>query len=151
MRTKRQNAILRIITERPIETQKDLSNALIDLGFSVTQATVSRDIKELRLIKILNENGRYVYSQRHSTADLDLSGRFNLIFEKCVVGIDYALNDIVIKTLSGMAQAAAASLDSMNYTEIVGSIAGDDTIILIMRSEESAKNLSSTLKALLKH
>ncbi len=146
MRIKRQNAILRLITEKNIETQQELTDELCQMGFDVTQATVSRDIKELRIVKRLNESGRYVYAQSGINSDADMNDRFLVIFEKSVVSIEYAVNNIVIKTLSGMAQAAAAAIDAMDFPEVVGTIAGDDTIIMVVRSEESARKLVYRLR-----
>ncbi len=146
MRIKRQNAILRLITEKNIETQQELTDELCQMGFDVTQATVSRDIKELRIVKRLNESGRYVYAQSGINSDADMNDRFLVIFEKSVVSIEYAVNNIVIKTLSGMAQAAGAAIDAMDFPEVVGTIAGDDTIIMVVRSEESARKLVYKLR-----
>lgn len=148
MRIKRQNAILQLIGEGDIETQQELTDALRAIGYDVTQATVSRDIKELRLVKRLNESGRYVYAQSGINSDSDMNERFNIIFEKSVVSIEYAVNNIVVKTLSGMAQAAAAALDAMDLPEVVGTIAGDDTIIMVVRSEESARRLVYKLRSM---
>ena len=148
MRIKRQNAILQLIGENNIETQQELTEALCKIGYDVTQATVSRDIKELRIVKRLNDGGRYVYAQSGINSDSDMNERFNIIFEKSVVSIEYAVNNIVVKTLSGMAQAAAAALDAMDLPEVVGTIAGDDTIIMVVRSEESARRLVYKLRSM---
>ncbi len=148
MRMKRQNAILRLIVEKNIETQQELTDELCQMGFDVTQATVSRDIKELRIVKRLNEEGRYVYAHSGISSDADLADRFTVIFEKSVVSVEYAVNNIVVKTLSGMAQAAAAALDAMDFPEVVGTIAGDDTIIMVVRSEESARKLVYRLRSM---
>ena len=148
MRIKRQNAILQLISENNIETQQELTDALCKIGYDVTQATVSRDIKELRIVKRLNDSGRYVYAQSGINSDSDMNERFNIIFEKSVVSIEYAVNNIVVKTLSGMAQAAAAALDAMDLPEVVGTIAGDDTIIMVVRSEESARRLVYKLRSM---
>ena len=148
MRIKRQNAILQLIGENNIETQQELTEALCKIGYDVTQATVSRDIKELRIVKRLNESGRYVYAQSGINSDSDMNERFTIIFEKSVVSIEYAVNNIVVKTLSGMAQAAAAALDAMDLPEVVGTIAGDDTIIMVVRSEESARRLVYKLRSM---
>ncbi len=148
MRIKRQNAILKLISENSIETQQELTDALREMGYDVTQATVSRDIKELRILKRLNDSGRYVYAQSGINSDADMNERFNIIFEKSVVSVDYAVNNIVVKTLSGMAQAAAAALDAMDLPEIVGTIAGDDTIFMVVRSEESARRLVYKLRSM---
>ena len=148
MRIQRQNAILKLIGENNIETQQELTDALCRIGYDVTQATVSRDIKELRIVKRLNESGRYVYAQSGINSDSDMNERFTIIFEKSVVSIEYAVNNIVVKTLSGMAQAAAAALDAMDLPEVVGTIAGDDTIIMVVRSEESARRLVYKLRSM---
>lgn len=150
MRTKRQNAILSIIEGEFIETQNDLSDRLEKMGFVVTQATVSRDIKELRLIKRQTSDGRYRYI-REGAPDVpgDKQNRIHTIFSHSVVSVDYALNNIVIKTLSGMAQAAAITIESMNRPEILGTIAGDDTVLLVARSEKDASELTETLKKMI--
>ena len=148
MRIQRQNAILKLIGESNIETQQELTDALCKIGYDVTQATVSRDIKELRIVKRLNDSGRYVYALSGINSDSDMNERFNIIFEKSVVSIEYAVNNIVVKTLSGMAQAAAAALDAMELPEVVGTIAGDDTIIMVVRSEESARRLVYKLRSM---
>jgi len=146
MRNKRHDAILTLIKENDIETQQELTVALASVGFDVTQATVSRDIKELRLLKRLNDSGKYIYTQNIHPATEDISDKMTIILNKSVVSIDYALNTIVIKTLSGMAQGAASVLDAMHFPEVLGSIAGDDTIFIITRSEEAAQKLSKKLK-----
>lgn len=148
MRIKRQNAILQLINDNQIETQYELTEALKLHGFDVTQATVSRDIKELRLVKKQTENGRSVYTKNSDSTFSDLDSRFNIIFCQCVVSIEYAVNNIVIKTLPGMAQAAGAAIDSMDLPEIVGSIAGDDTVMMVVRSEESARRLVYKLRSM---
>ncbi|MGM9551252.1 MAG: arginine repressor [Clostridia bacterium] len=149
MRIKRQNAILQLINEKEIETQYELTEALKQLGFDVTQATVSRDIKELRLIKKQADTGKSIYTRTTDPAFSDLSSRFIVIFSKCVTAVDYAVNNIVIKTLPGMAQAAGAAVDSMDFPEVVGSIAGDDTVMMVVRSEESARRLVYKLRTLI--
>jgi len=146
MRNKRHEAILSLITENNIETQQDLTISLASVGFDVTQATVSRDIKELRLVKKLNSDGKYVYvSPSHNGKD-GVSDKMSNILKQSIVSVDYALNTIVIKTLTGMAQGAASVLDAMQFTECLGTIAGDDTIFVTTRSEEAAQKLSRKLK-----
>lgn len=146
MRIERQNAILQLINDYQIETQYDLTEALKQKGFEVTQATVSRDIKELRLVKKQTDSGKSVYTKNSDSSYADLDSRFNIIFQKCVISIEYAVNNIVIKTLPGMAQAAGAAVDSMDLPEVVGSIAGDDTVMMVVRSEESARKLVYKLR-----
>lgn len=148
MRIERHNAILRIINDYQIETQYDLTEALKEHGFDVTQATVSRDIKELRLVKKQAENGKSIYTKNSETGYSDINSRFAVIFQKCVVKIEYAVNNIVIKTLPGMAQAAGAAVDSMDFPEVIGSIAGDDTVMMVLRSEESARRLVYKLRSM---
>ncbi len=148
MRIERQNAILQLINDCDIETQYDLAEELKRKGYDVTQATVSRDIKELRLVKKQTEGGKSVYRKSLEPGFSDIDSRFAVIFQKCVVSIEYAVNNIVIKTLPGMAQAAGAAVDSMDLPEVVGSIAGDDTVMMVVRSEESARRLVYKLRAM---
>ncbi len=148
MRIDRQNAILKLITDREIETQYDLTEALRSLGYEVTQATVSRDIKELRLVKRQTDGGKSIYTRNTDSSCSDVESRFNLIFCKCVMSVEYAVNNIVIKTLPGMGSAAGAAVDSMDLAEVVGTIAGDDTVIMVVRSEESARRLVYKLRAM---
>lgn len=150
MRNKRHDAILSLIKERSIETQQELTVALASVGFDVTQATVSRDIKELRLHKRLNDDGRYVYTSNATSSGDEVSDKMSLILSKSIVNADYALNTIVIKTLAGMAQGAASVLDAMHFSECLGSIAGDDTIFVTMRSEDAAQKLCKKLKNMTK-
>lgn len=146
MRNERRDAILSLIKSKDIETQQDLTSALSELGFNVTQATVSRDIKELRLVKQLNASGRYCYTSNIKPYEGDTSEKMSLILSKSVINIDCAVNIVVIKTLTGMAQGAAAALDALNVPELLGSIAGDDTIIMVARSQESAQRLCERLR-----
>lgn len=149
MRIERQNAILQLINDCQIETQHELTEELKRRGFLVTQATVSRDIKELRLVKKQTDSGKSVYTKNSDSSYADLDSRFNIIFRKCVISIEYAVNNIVIKTLPGMAQAAGAAVDSMDLSEVVGSIAGDDTVMMVVRSEESARKLVYKLRSMM--
>lgn len=140
MKRKRQEKILSLISERDIETQEELCNALKEAGFAVTQATVSRDIRELRITKIPMENG----GQRYSSRNRERSGsddRNQTILREAVVSVDTAGNLLVIKCISGMAMAVAAAIDSMDFQEIVGSIAGDDTVMCALKSEKNAEIL----------
>lgn len=148
MRIERQNTILQLINDYSIETQYELTEELKKRGFDVTQATVSRDIKELRLVKKQTESGKSVYTKNSDSPLSDMDSRFNIIFRKCVLSVEYAINNIVIKTLPGMAQAAGAAVDSMDFPEVVGSIAGDDTVMMVVRSEESARRLVYKLRAM---
>ena len=146
MRNKRHEAILTIINENNVETQQDLTAHLSSVGFEVTQATVSRDIKELRLVKKLNEDGRYVYAYSSKSSAPSISDEMSIILAKSIVSIDFALNTIVIKTLAGMAQGAASVLDAMNFSDCLGTIAGDDTIFVVTRSEDASQKLCKKLK-----
>lgn len=151
MKNSRHEKILELIEKEKIETQQDLAGLLNDAGFSVTQATVSRDIKQLKLIKLVNpDNGRTYYAE-HGTVNIPvaLSDKYLRIFKDGVQGMDVAMNILVIKTVSGMAMAVAAALDSMQITSIVGTIAGDDTIMCAIKSVEDAKEVLAHLRGLL--
>ncbi|AUG57876.1 arginine repressor [Acetivibrio saccincola] len=140
MKYNRQAKILEIIENEVIETQDELADRLKEAGMDVTQATISRDIKELRLIKVLTPDGRYRYATISKEGNIH-SDRLITIFSKSYVSSDYANNIVVVKTLPGMAQACAAAIDSLGWTEIVGTIAGDDTIMIVCRAEKIAEEL----------
>lgn len=140
MKYNRHAKILEIIESFEIETQEELTNKLKEAGIDVTQATVSRDIKELRLIKTLTQDGKYKYEQR-SNVDNILTNRLITIFTESFVFGDYANNIVIIKTLPGMAQASASAIDSLKWTEIIGTIAGDDTIMIVCRAEKIAEEM----------
>lgn len=148
MKSRRHAKILDIITEYPIETQDELLTRLKDEGYKATQATISRDIKDLRLVKTLGSDGkyRYVSASKNST---DIRSNFSSLFASSVNSIDFAQNIVVIKTLSGMAQAVCAALDSNDYKAVVGTIAGDDTIFIACRSSQLAVSLTEELKKLI--
>ena len=147
MKVKRQAKILEIIAARSIETQDELIRALEESGYRATQATVSRDIKELRLIKILDEEGRYCYAVMKAGAE-QVPTKFLSIFQDAVCSIDSACNLVVVKCLSGMAQAACAATDSLQWESVVGTLAGEDTFVCITRTPEDAKELVEELKKL---
>lgn len=147
MKVKRQAKILEIIGARSIETQDELIRALEESGFRATQATVSRDIKELRLIKILDGEGRYSYSVMKAKSE-QAPTKFISIFQDAVSHIDYAGNLVVVKCLSGMAQAACAAMDSLQWESVIGTLAGEDTFVCITRTPESAAELVDQLKKL---
>lgn len=149
MKFDRHSQIIKIIREHDIETQEELAEALRSKGIEVTQATVSRDIKELRLVKVLNSNGVYKYAVMNNNEN-GLSQRLIRVFSESVVSIDYANNMIVIKTISAGAQAAAATIDSLKWDEIVGCIAGDDTILIIVRTQEAVQDIISKFKNIMK-
>ena len=137
VKTGRQEAIKRIISEKEIETQNQLLEELDNLGISTTQATLSRDIKNLQLAKAINKNGKYVYTVSPKKDD-GSHNRLMKIFRECVVSYDIAQNIIVIKTLPGLAGAACSAFDNMNVDKLVGTIAGDDTAFLLFKEQESA-------------
>ncbi len=148
MKHARQEKILQIINENTVETQEQLIEKLLEAGFNVTQATVSRDVRELKLTKISCGFGvyKYVVSSRDSHSH---SAKFLNMLKEMVIGVDHAGNLVVVKTYPGMAQAAAAALDSMEYPEIIGSIAGDDTVMLVIRSAEATRAFSLELQGLI--
>lgn len=150
MKTKRHTRILELITQSDITTQEELLQELCKSGYNVTQATVSRDIKELRLVKVLAADGHYRYSTAAASEDrTDVSTKY-AVFSQSVKGVDYAGNMIVIKCFTGMANAACAVLDAMHYNGIVGTLAGDDTIFILMRDEELSSLLVKEIKKMLK-
>ena len=148
MKTVRQVAILEIIEKQDIETQEELADALRAHGFQVTQATVSRDIKELRLVKALSAEGtyRYVTSDKNENS---LNERLIRMFSDTVVSIDHAYNQIVIKTLSATASIAAETIDSLQWAEILGTIAGENTILMIVRSIEDVQTVIDRINAMI--
>ena len=148
MKKRRQAKILELIANNEIETQEELQDYLLKYGFEVTQATISRDIKELRLVKDLSSKGRYIYSTGKKRKN-NVAYRAGGIFNESIISIDYALNTIVIKCFAGMANAACAAIDSMEHDEVLGTIAGDDTIFMLCRSEETAAEFTSKLKEML--
>ena len=148
MKKRRQAKILELISQNPIETQEELQDMLMKYGFEVTQATISRDIKELRLVKDLSNEGRYVYSSGKKSMDV-INHRAGGIFNDTIITIDYAMNTVVIKCFTGMANAVCAAIDSMNLDEILGSIAGDDTIFILCRNEETASMFTNKLRTML--
>ena len=131
--------IMEIIEKNDIETQEELTQKLSELGFSVTQATVSRDIKSLHILKVIGENGKYRYSAASKEDDAKASAKFHDILSGIVVSVAAAGNIVVIKTYAGMAQAAAAAIDAMIFNEVVGTIAGDDTVFIVVKNDEVAQ------------
>lgn len=148
MKYSRHSKIFEIIESKDIETQDELAAELRNSGFQVTQATVSRDIKEMRLIKVLTKDGNYKYASIREKEGV-VNERFLKIFRNSVTSIDFASNIIVIKTLVGSASAAAVSIDALNLKQIVGSIAGDDTIFLVVKEPEMVQDLLRQFKELL--
>ena len=149
MKTQRQAKIMEIISTQDVETQEQLLQALQEAGFTSTQATISRDIKELRIVKELTGFGTYRYSISNKDGGSTFSARLNTIFRECIVNFDYAGNMIVVKTMPGLASAAAAAIDSMNMSVVVGTLAGDDTVMIVMRDNNSAAAFCGEIKSLL--
>lgn len=151
MKKRRLAKILEIIKNNKVETQEELQNYLKDAGFDVTQATISRDIKELRLVKELSDEGRYIYSTGTKNLNEESSFRTGGIFRESIISVDYSSNIVCIKCFSGMAGAACAAIDSMKWSGVLGTIAGDDTIFVLCKNDNSARvftvNLEKTLNA----
>ena len=141
----RHTAILRIISEQEIETQDDLIAKLKENGFDVTQATVSRDIKQLGLVKTTDGEGKYRYSAPHPSSS-GSDSTFKNILSEAIISSESAENMVVVKTYSGMANAAAAAIDALASDRILGSIAGDDTILIVTKNDETAEEFSEILK-----
>ncbi len=148
MKEKRHAKILELICRQDIGTQEELCELLNREGFATTQATVSRDIKELKLTKISVRGGGKKYSLLSDMGE-EMNEKYNRVFRDGVVSIDMAQNILVIRTVSGMAMAVAAAIDAMNCREIVGSIAGDDTIMCAVRTVEDTASLMRQLKQIL--
>lgn len=149
MKTKRQAKILEIISTTNVETQEQLLKLLQDAGFTSTQATISRDIKELHIIKELTSLGTYRYTTAAREVPTTFSSRLNTIFRESVNSFDYAQNIIVMHTLPGLAGAAASALDSMKLSVILGTIAGDDTVFIVMRDNNAAAAFCGEIRSLL--
>lgn len=149
MKSQRQAKILEIISTRNVETQEQLLAALQEAGFRGTQATISRDIKELRIVKELTSLGTYRYSTTAGDMTGSFSARLNTIFRESVVSFDYAQNIIVVRTLPGLASAAASALDAMNLSAVVGTLAGDDTVMIVMRDNNAAAAFCGEIKNLI--
>ena len=145
MKTRRHTKILELINEYAIDTQEELLRRLREDGLDVTQATVSRDIKELRLVKTLSKEGKYKYSSGNDSTK-DYSSKFYSLLADSAVSINFACNLVVIKCLTGMAQAVCASMDSMHWDGVVGTLAGDDTIFIATKNEACAEQLVAELK-----
>ena len=149
MKSQRQAKILEIISNKNIETQEQLLAELQAEGFRGTQATISRDIKELRIVKELTSLGAYRYTVSSNDLGSSFSARLNTIFRECVISVDYAQNMIVVRTLPGLASAAGSAIDAMNLNTIVGTLAGDDTVMIVMRDTYAAATLCGEIKSLL--
>ena len=149
MKNGRREKILEIIATRPIETQEELIVALKNSGYDVTQSTASRDIKQLGLVKVLDASGRYRYAKNvaHKEVSIPSADRDRLLdaFKKSAISVRYAMNNVVIKCYSGMAQGVCVAFDTLFADWIIGSLAGDDTIIVITADELSASDLTRKL------
>ncbi len=149
MKANRQKKILELITEKSIETQEQLLKELHDCGYKSTQATVSRDIKELRIIKTLDGLGGYRYSVPHKNEGEKFDARFRVIFRECVTSMDYAQNLVVVKTMPGLGAAAGANIDALHMPTVVGTLSGDDTTLVIMRDSESAMDFCEEIRKMI--
>ena len=148
MKKRRHEKILQIISNNTVDTQEELLRLLRDEGFDVTQATVSRDIKELRLVKTQTGNGKYRYTAPKD-GSRDMSSRFFSLFSENTISVQSACNIVVIKSLTGMAQAVCAAMDSLHWEGIVGTLAGDDTIFVVRQDEECARRFSEELRRMM--
>ena len=149
MKTQRQAKILEIVTSKDVETQEQLLTELQNAGFNSTQATISRDIKELRIVKELTSFGTYRYTVSSKELGGSFSSRLNTIFRECITGYDYAQNIVVIHTLPGLASAAGSAMDGMSMSFVLGTLAGDDTVMIVMRDTNAAAAFCSEIKNLL--
>ena len=149
MKSKRQAKIMEIISATNVETQEHLLQELEAAGFTTTQATISRDIKELRIVKELTSFGTYRYTVAAKDVPSTFSTRLNTIFRECITGYDYAQNMVVIHTLPGLASAAASAVDAMSMSVVLGTLAGDDTVFLVMRDTNAAATFCGEIKNLL--
>lgn len=149
MRYARQNKILEIISNYEVDTQDKLVSLLQESGFNVTQATISRDIKELQLIKTLSPSGKYIYTASKNI-DQPISDRFVKIFRETIQSVDSSGNLVVVKTLSGCASAAAEAIDSLNFPNIIGTIAGDNTILLVINDPNNVPSLMNKFNEMIK-
>ena len=149
MKTKRQAKIVEIISNTNVETQEQLLKALEEEGFTSTQATISRDIKELRIVKELTAMGTYRYTAAAKEVPGTFSARLNTIFRESVTNFDYAQNLVVIHTLPGLASAAASAVDAMHLSVVLGTLAGDDTVLVIMRDTNAAAAFCGEIKSLM--
>lgn len=150
MKSKRQEKIMEIVSTRDIETQEQLLEALQNAGYHSTQATISRDIKELRIVKELTKFGTYRYTSSSKEVASSFSNRLNTIFRECITGYDYAQNLVVIHTMPGLAGAAASAVDAMEMGFVLGTVAGDDTVLIIMRDTNAAAAFCGEIKDILR-
>jgi transcriptional regulator of arginine metabolism len=140
---------MEIISTRDVDTQEQLLEELNAAGFHTTQATISRDIKELRIVKELTTFGTYRYTSSAKDVAGSFSNRLNNIFRQSIISYDFALNQVVVHTIPGLAPAAASAVDAMGLHSVLGCIAGDDTVLIIMRDNHSAAAFCNEIKSLL--
>ena len=148
MREKRQDAILEIIKEKSIETQEELVQNLKDRGFDVTQATISRDIKNLKLTKVLDDKGKYKYAVISNQGN-KVENKMNQLLFNTLLDVEKVDKFVVVKTLSGSGSAAGEAIDTLNFTNVAGTIAGDNTIFILSRTDEDAQKIVDSLKVFL--
>ena len=149
MKSKRQAKIMEIISTKNVETQEQLLQELQAQGFTGTQATISRDIKQLHLVKAPAGQGKYRYAVSDHGSKIHVADKLQTIFRESIVNVDYAQNLVVIHTMSGLANGAAAALDGMEIDQLIGTLAGDDTVLIIMRDNESAAELATSIRTML--
>ena len=149
MKNNRQSLILEIISQENIETQEQLLSRLQERGITSTQATISRDIKQMHLIKEPVGQGVYKYAVSGNRTKLNFAEKLRTIFRESITSIDYAQNIVVLKTMPGLASAACSALDNMNINYMVGTLAGDDTAFLLMKDTESAVAFCEEIKEML--
>ena len=145
MKSGRQEKILELILDHDVQTQEQLLEELAQAGFKTTQATISRDIKQLHIVKELGKNGNYHYHVISHPTEHYFSEKLQLIFHQCITSVDVAQNFLVIKTMPGLASAACSALDGMHLSEIVGTLGGDDTAFVVMRDNQSASEFYAEL------
>ena len=149
MKSERQERILELISQYEIETQDEMMTYLQNEGFKVTQATVSRDLKELKLTKTLTPRGTYRYSISHHSRQTS-PRKFNNAIADSMIQVEYAMNIVVVKTYPGLAAAVASAVDSLDLINMLGCVAGDDTIIIITKDEPSSREISKKIKELMR-
>ena len=149
MKTQRQAKIMEIISKTNVETQEQLLALLQEAGFTGTQATISRDIKELRIVKELTAMGTYRYTAAAKEVPRTFSARLNTIFRESITSFDYAQNLVVIHTMPGLANAAASAVDAMHLSVVLGTLAGDDTVVVVMRDNNAAASFCGEIKGLM--
>lgn len=150
MKSKRQEKILELISEFEIETQEELIFYLNKYGFEATQATISRDIRELKLTKIVGSTGNYRYAASHREPRQNQSPKFNGVLVDSITKVSYANNIIVLKTFPGLANAIGSGIDAIHSPDILGCVAGDDTVIIVLKTESAAKETSEKLKQMMR-